>query len=399
MNERPSGELPVSPPAPGPARPLPHVPAFWTDGLRAAAGPPVDWLWQGYLAPGNVTMLTSQWKSGKTTLLSVLLARLGSGGQLAGLPVRAAKVAVVTEEAPSRWLERAEKLGIGNHVCWFCRPFRGKPTGGEWLALLERLLELRRRDGIELVAVDPLALFLPGRDESHAGLMLEALAPLQRLTAEGVSALLLHHPRKGSSAPGQAARGSGALPGFVDIALEMHHVGRAAVGGRRRRLVAFSRYEETPRQLVIELNAGGTDYLCHDARSEDDFLENWEQLRAALAGAPRKLTRRQVAKRWPGGPPHGVTVWRWLEQAVFQGLVCRDGSGRKRDPYRYWLREREEQWREAPEGRRMLEKEEEDRKFLELVLEVNRRALESGRAPNRPGAPGPEGRPDVEGRP
>jgi hypothetical protein len=358
----------------------------------------MDWLWQGYLAPGNVTMLTSQWKSGKTTLLALLLARLGGGGQLAGLPVRAAKVAVVTEEAPSHWLRRVEKLGIGHHVCWFCRPFRGKPTGREWLALLERLLELRRRDGIGLVAVDPLAMFLPGRDESHAGLMLEALAPLQRLTAEGLSALLLHHPRKGSSAGGQAARGSGALPGFVDIALEMHHVGRAAAGGRRRRLVAYSRYEETPRRLVIELNAEGTDYLCHDARSEDDFLENWEQLRAALADAPRKLTRRQVAKRWPGGPPHGVTVWRWLEQAVSQGLVCRAGSGRKRDPFRYWLREREEQWRQCPEGRRMLEKEDEDREFLELVLEANRRALLADREANPLFPPAPDGDPDEEGR-
>jgi hypothetical protein len=372
---------------------------LWTDGLRAAAGPPVNWLWQGYLAPGNVTLLTGQWKSGKTTLLSVLLARLGGGGQLAGLPVRPAKAAVVSEEAPSRWLRRAEKLGIGNHVCWFCRPFRGKPTGGEWLALLDRLLELRRRAGIELVAVDPLALFLPGRDESHAGLMLEALAPLQRLTAEGLSVLLLHHPRKGSCLAGQAARGSGALSGFVDIALEMRQVGRVAAGGRRRRLLSFSRWEETPRQLVLELNAEGTDYLCHDARSEDDFLENWEQLRAALADAPRKLTRRQVAKRWPGGPPSGATLWRWLEQAVSQGLVCRDGSGRKREPFRYWLREREEQWRQTPEGRRMLEKEEENRKFLELILEVNRRALEADRTATRPGPAGPAGFSDEEGRP
>ena len=35
----------------------------------------VDWLWHGFAARGNVTLLTSQWKSGKTTLLSVLMAR------------------------------------------------------------------------------------------------------------------------------------------------------------------------------------------------------------------------------------------------------------------------------------------------------------------------------------
>ena len=40
--------------------------------------------------------------------------------------------------------------------------------------------------------VDTLGTFLPGRDESHAGLMLEALAPLQTLTAAGLAVLLLH---------------------------------------------------------------------------------------------------------------------------------------------------------------------------------------------------------------
>jgi hypothetical protein len=48
------------------------------------------WLWHGYLAPAKVTLLSSQWKSGKITLVSVLLARLANGGQLAGLPVAAA---------------------------------------------------------------------------------------------------------------------------------------------------------------------------------------------------------------------------------------------------------------------------------------------------------------------
>jgi AAA domain-containing protein len=37
---------------------------------------PPTWLWPGYLGAGRVTLLTSQWKSGKTTLVSLLLARL-----------------------------------------------------------------------------------------------------------------------------------------------------------------------------------------------------------------------------------------------------------------------------------------------------------------------------------
>jgi hypothetical protein len=390
----------TSPPADGLERPLLQAQELWTDGLRAAARGPEAWLWQGYLAPGSVTLLTSQWKSGKTTLLSVLLARLGGGGALAGLPVPPGKAAVVSEEAPVHWQRRAEKLGIGNHVCWLCRPFRGKPAGPEWLALLDRLLALRRTHGIGLVAIDPLAMFLPGRDENHAGLMLEALNPLHRLTAEGLSVLLLHHPGRGASGDGHACRGSGALMGFADILVEMYHVGRASGGDRRRRLVAFSRFDETPRQLVIELNAEGTDYLAHGDAGDDEFLVNWGPLRAVLASASRKLTRREVAKLWPGGPPPaGITLWRWLEQAVARGLSCRNGTGKKRDPFRYWLPEREEQWRQEPAGRRMLEEEQKQREFLELVLEVNRQALEADRTANRPFPPVPDGRTDEEARP
>ena len=62
-----------------------------------------SWLWQGYLGHGRLTLLTSQWKSGKTTLVSVLLARMATGGLLAGLPVAAGRAAVVSEEGPHDW--------------------------------------------------------------------------------------------------------------------------------------------------------------------------------------------------------------------------------------------------------------------------------------------------------
>jgi len=53
----------------------------------AAPGDAVEaWLWHGYLGPGMITAFTSQGKSGKTTLASILLARLAQGGELAGLP-------------------------------------------------------------------------------------------------------------------------------------------------------------------------------------------------------------------------------------------------------------------------------------------------------------------------
>ena len=151
---------------------------LWLDGLHSAGRAEINWLWPGYLASGNVTLLTSQWKTGKTTLVSVLLARLKTGGTFAGLPLRPCKAAVVTEEDPSLWLHRSETLDFSANVCWFCRPFRGLPTPEGWQSLLDSLIDLHRQHGTELVVIDPLASFLPGRNENSASVMLQTLLPL-----------------------------------------------------------------------------------------------------------------------------------------------------------------------------------------------------------------------------
>ena len=111
--------------------------ATTSDVLTRARRQDTDrWLWHGYLAAGNVTLLVGQWKAGKTTLLSVLLARLGAGGVLAGRAVRPGRAVVVTEEAEDLWAERIERLGIGDQVQLLSRPFRGRPTADEWHRLI-----------------------------------------------------------------------------------------------------------------------------------------------------------------------------------------------------------------------------------------------------------------------
>jgi hypothetical protein len=67
---------------------------------------------------------------------------------------------------------------------------------------------------------------------------LEALRPLELLTADGASVLLLHHPKKGDVLAGQAARGSGALCAYADVLLELHWAVRDNREDRRRRLSA-----------------------------------------------------------------------------------------------------------------------------------------------------------------
>jgi hypothetical protein len=199
------------------------------------------------------------------------------------------------------------------------------------------------RQGSALVVIDSLAPFLPPHSENSAGALFECLTPLQRLTTAGMSVLLVHHPRKGKTVAGQSARGSGALPSFVDVVVEMGYYSQPDDLDRRRRLLAFSRHDETPRHLLLELQADGRDYLVLASGAEAAPGESWQALVGVLATADCNMTRQEILDQWSGDAarPEATTLWRWLSRAVAHGQVRQDGTGRPHDPFRYWLPDRE----------------------------------------------------------
>jgi len=321
----------------------------WLHELTPSAEQPAAWLWHGFVAGGCVTLLTSLWKAGKTTLLSLLLSRRKAGGALAGLPVLPGKSVVVSEEPLSLWSDRDRRHDFGNQVCVFSRPFLRIPSPEEWQALVDRILVLRQQHGLDLAVIDPLAPYL--RAENQPRNIYDTLLPLAGLTRAGMAVLLLHHPSKGARPTGQAARGSGALLGHVDVSIEMRHPGGDPFT-RRRRFLSLSRYAETSRQLLLELNPEGTDYVpLPEAGPEDDSSsEGWQAFRMVLEDASQKLTRQDILAEWPPdfARPDPATLWKWLNRAVETGMILREGAGRKSDPFRYWLPEREEVWRQSP---------------------------------------------------
>jgi hypothetical protein len=294
-----------------------------------------QWLWHGLVAAGKVTLFTSLWKSGKTTLLAHFLARRRAGGEFLGLAVAAGGSLVVSEEPRNLWPERRRRLGLGTELGVLTRPFSGRPTLADFQQLHEQIVGLRRERPLDLVVFDSLAMLLPARTENDAGVMVDALAPFLALADAGLAVWLLHHPAKGEPALGQAARGSGALMASVDIILEMRHPGGDPFT-RRRKLFGWSRYDETPRQLLIELSPDGTRY-DRLADGPDDFHTHWDVVRVLLGSAGGPLTRQQIQAARPEGVarPHEATLWRWLERAVELGLAVGVGKGTKTEPYRY----------------------------------------------------------------
>jgi hypothetical protein len=317
---------------------------------EAALQSRVDWLWHGYLAPGCLTLFTGPWKLGKTTLIAALLGRMATGGELAGQTVRPGRVLVLSDESLELWHRRILEFDIGDHVGLLCKPFCGHPLPEEWDGLVNYLTQLHADEGLDLVVIDSLASFMVGRDENNAKSMMQTLLPLQRLTNKGVALLMVHHPRRQRSAPGHTMRGSGALPASVDILLEMDWFQRDDETDRRRQLYAYSRFAETTHRQVCEWTAGSRDYRSLGNFRDTAFTDSWEVLRLVFEDATGKLKRQEIFAQWPSDYPRPdpLTVWRWLDQALARELICRDGLGRRSSPYRYWLPQREEQWKQDP---------------------------------------------------
>ncbi len=150
------------------------------------------------------------------------------------------------------------------------RPFRTRPSPDECRALIDQRIGLQKRADIDLVVLDPLS-FLPLRSENSPEAMLQALEPLHALTDAGLAVLLHHHPSKGQPVPGQAARGCGALPAFVDIDLELHPFTPGVPTDRRRLLLGRSRWDETLPALAIALDADATAYTLLPEEATSDF--------------------------------------------------------------------------------------------------------------------------------
>jgi AAA domain len=312
--------------------------------IRAADSPQPeptspDWLWHGFLAAKNITLLTGLWKLGKTTLVSLLLARMESGGVLAGRCVRPGRAVVVTDEHKLFWAMRGQLLNIAPHARVLSQPFPGRrPTPDDWQNLIAYLDAYRHEEGLNLLVIDALASFLTG-SENDPATVLRWLHALRRLTAGGVSVLILHHPKKKAPAPGHAARGCGALTRAVDINVEMEALTRGIpIEDRKRVLCGYSPWPETPRRLVIELTADGTDYLVVGQRPATSMrTDGLDVLLRLLRDAVHPLTRSEILSAWPAdhAKPNDVTLWRWLRRAVMDGQVLRAGTGRRCHPFVY----------------------------------------------------------------
>ena len=304
--------------------------------------PTIPWIWEDYLAPGCVTLLSGYPKAGKTTLVSHLLREMGRGGRLI-TPVRPARTLIVSEEPRMLWKRRWKEMDLQpQSLAVTRRPFKARPSPGEWMAYLEFLAALVAKDAFQVIVFDPIACFWPVVDENSASDVLAALAPLRQLTEAGAALLLIHHCRKSGGVSGTAARGSSAFGGEVDIITELDYYDHDSKTDQRRRFTAHSRVS-CPDEVILELQ--DDHYTCLGTKTDDVLGSRLEIIESILTAARmaqdlRGMTRREIATQWPAGQvvrPGDTKLKEILAIAEERGLVIHTGTGVGKSPFRYHL--------------------------------------------------------------
>jgi hypothetical protein len=296
--------------------------------LRALPPDP-DWLWQGFLAPGSLTMLAGHPFAGKSMLVSGLLRALESGEPFLGRTTKAASALLVTEEDQASLRERAGRFDLFAIRSEYLD--RSSSVGHDWSALIAGATERALAKEHRLLVIDtfPGLAGLGDEQENDAGAITSRLQPLQVAGGAGLAVLFLHHMNNANQ-----PRGSKAFRGVVDTSIRF-----------LRRAKSFRLESETrsttsvPRSLRAELvqapdgwfyraleGAGSTEA---STRSTDELL--WQALQqAGRQGITYKELDRveglslDIAKR-------RLPSWNGTR-------VSRDGTGKKSDPYRWYAR-------------------------------------------------------------
>jgi hypothetical protein len=282
---------------------------------------PVDWVLQGRLAAGSVSIVASKPKVGKSTLARNLALAIARGEPFLGWAVKRGTVIYLALE------ERAEDVAAN------FRALGADGTEGILLTdagtALDVVTSLRERKPVLLV-VDPLFRLLSIKDEKAYAEMYGALGPLIDVARQtGTHILCLHHSSKLAKTEAiDAPIGSTALSGAVSTLLVMKRT------ETYRTLQTVQRIGEDLPETVLHFDAatkrlslGGTRQGCEAAIMAESIV-------AALDGkaATEALTEPEI-----GDAVEGKTTLKRkaLRDLTRQGKIVRLGNGKRGDPFRY----------------------------------------------------------------
>jgi KaiC/GvpD/RAD55 family RecA-like ATPase len=297
-------------------------------------GPGIEWVLAGYLARGHKTLMPGIWKSGKTTFITHAVRSITSGEPFCCLQTTHGTVTIVSEEGKRLWDTRCRTVGLTGGVDFLLRPFpMGRPTFERWVNMIQAVAEHARDRS--LVIFDSIHNLWGVTQENDNAEQLRWLEPLNAITDAGPALLLAGHPSKAEQEEGRVTRGGGAIAGWVDILMEFRRLDPNDLGNRMRVLTGYSRFEETPQELVVELTGDG--YRAVGTRAEVRVSARMDAILSRLPSEPPGISAKEIRDGWSEDrPPSKRMVESDLTSLLQVGRVVKTGEGSRVNPYRWW---------------------------------------------------------------
>jgi RecA-family ATPase len=282
----------------------------------------IEWVWQGYAPSGGLVMMCAPPKTGKSTHAYHLARAVAAGEPFAGQPTTQGSVLILAlEERRQDVANRLRALGAGPNVYVHSGPLRSDAVP----EIATFVLQQR----VNLIIVDTLPRFWMLDNENDAAKVGAAMTHILALARDtGAAVLLLYHLRKSPGQDGADIRGSGDIFAHVDVALIMRRRERGEPN--ERVIVSYSRYDETPKEVVIALKETGYELLGNVAELRQQELT--EKLLDALNDDARTTER---IKEDADLEPAVRTLYRHYAEMFGKGLCDREGTGKKQDPFKY----------------------------------------------------------------
>ena len=181
---------------------------------------PINWIVDGLISAGSVSVFYGEAGCGKTWALLDLAACAANGAPWLGMATIAGHVLIIDEESGRRRLSRRMGDIMRGHDCGPDTPISavslaafdmGKPND------IGELYNLITSTGARMVIIDALADIMPGRDENAVKDTAPIFLTLRKIAEETQCAIIvIHHSNKTGG-----YRGSSAIKGAIDLLLSV----------------------------------------------------------------------------------------------------------------------------------------------------------------------------------
>jgi hypothetical protein len=255
--------------------------------VAAAAEQEPDWIIEGIVARGQVTVVAGSPKAGKSTLFSAASCAACSGAeQFAGFPIRGGSIGVL-------WLYEDPKATVGRRLRALDAPARFHTIGFREAArqgglakvspevLAGMVIALAASLGLDLVVFDTLRRWfrIDEKSEEQADLVIGALQGAAE--AYGIAVIVIHHARK---------RGQGIRPSARMTIDDVR--GTSAIAGAADAVVLLNRPDRASPDAPIQLSGEGRE----EAHNFSCVLERDRSTGVCRRGADERALRVEKAK-------------------------------------------------------------------------------------------------------